>query len=214
MGKKIILIGGGGHCKSVLDSLLNSLEYSDVGIIDKKENIGKKIMGVSIIGSDDDLLDIYNRGYQYAFITLGSIGNPALRIKLYNNVKALGFTIPSIIDSTACVSKYSQIESGVFIGKQAVVNAGAAINICSIINTSSIVEHDCVIGEFAHIAPGTVLGGEVMVGNYSHIGSNATVKQQVKIGHNSIIGIGSVVVKDIGDAVMAFGNPCREVRRL
>ncbi|AEV70610.1 acetyltransferase [Acetivibrio clariflavus] len=214
MDKKILLIGGGGHCKSVLDSLLNSNEYCDIGIIDRKENVGKQIMGVTIIGSDDDLLDIYSKGYQYAFITLGSVGNPALRIKLYNNIKIIGFKIPNIIDSTACVSKYAHIESGVFIGKHAIVNAGAVVNNCSIVNTGAIVEHDCIIGEFVHIAPGAVLSGGVKVGNHSHIGSNATVKQQVQIGASSIIGMGSVVVKDVGEAVMAFGNPCREVKKL
>lgn len=214
MCKKILLIGGGGHCKSVIDSLGNLHEYAEIGIIDKKENIGNKVLGIPVIGCDEDLLNLYERGYQFAFITIGSVGDTALRIKLHDAVSKIGFTLPAIIDPTACVSKHARIESGVFVGKQAIVNAGAVINKCSIVNSGAIIEHDCIVGEFVHIAPGAVLCGEVKVGNFSHVGSNATVKQQVKIGESSVIGLGSVVVKDIGDAVMAFGNPCREVKKL
>jgi len=213
MNKKILLVGGGGHCKSVLDSLIPLNEYMEIGIVDKKEHIGKTIMGIPVVGYDEDLLNLYNKGYHYAFITVGSTDNPAVRVKLYNILNEIGFEMPKIIDSTSSVSKHVHIEDGVYIGKQAIVNVGAVIKKCSIINTGSIVEHDCHIGEFVHVAPGAVLNGEVKVGNYSHIGSNATVRQQVQIGSNTIIGMGSVVTKDFVNGVTAFGNPCREMKK-
>lgn len=214
MNKKILLVGGGGHCKSVLDSLLGLDEYAEIGIIDKKGNIGDMIMGIPIIGCDNDLPRLYNEGYNYAFVTIGSIGNPSLRIKLFNYLCEIGFVIPNIIDSSSKVSNYVHIEKGVFIGKKAIVNADVVINKGSIVNSGSIVEHDCQIGEFVHIAPGVVLGGEVTIGNNSHIGLNVTVKQQVHIGFNTIIGMGSVVTKNINDNIMAYGCPCREVNKL
>jgi sugar O-acyltransferase (sialic acid O-acetyltransferase NeuD family) len=214
MNKKILLIGGGGHCKSVLDSLLELNEYAEIGIVDKKENLGKSVMGVPVVGCDDDLSDLFRDGYGYAFVTLGSIGNPTLRIKLFNLLSEIGYEIPVIIDDSAKVSKHAKIEQGVFIGKQSIVNAGALILKGSIINSGSIVEHDCQIGAFSHIAPGAVLGGEVVVGEHSHVGSNATVKQQIHIGSNSIIGMGSVVLQNIDSDTMAYGNPCREVKKL
>jgi len=73
----------------------------------------------------------------------------------------MGFIIPNIVDASAKVSKHSQIDKGVFIGKHVVVNAGAVIGQGAIINSGAIVEHDCEIGEFVHIAPGTVLCGGV-----------------------------------------------------
>jgi len=214
MKSKILLIGGGGHCKSVLDSLLELNEFSEIGIIDKSKNIGKVIMGVPIVGEDDDLISLFDEGYNYAFVTIGSIGNPTLRIKFFHRLIEIGYKIPVIIDNSARVSKNAIIEQGVFIGKQTVVNAGAMIQRGAIINSGSIVEHDCQIGAFAHVAPGAVLGGEVVVGEHSHIGSNATIKQQIHIGSNSIIGMGSVVVKNITSSVIAYGNPCREVKKL
>lgn len=214
MNKRILLIGGGGHCKSVLDSLFELNEYTVIGIVDKKEKIGKVVMGVPVVGCDDDLQALFEEGYEYAFVTVGSVGNPTPRIKLFNLLSEIGYKIPIIVDDSATVSKYAIIEQGVFIGKLTVVNAGAIIQKGSIINSGAVVEHDCQIGAFSHIAPGVVLGGEVVVGENSHVGSNATVKQLIQIGSNSIIGMGSVVLHNIDRHTMAYGNPCKEVKKL
>lgn len=212
MDKKLLLIGGGGHCKSVIDSLLQTNEYDELGIIDKKENIGRRILDVPIIGCDGDLNLLQKQGFQYAFVTLGSVGDPFLRIKLFNLIELNGFAIPNIIDPSALISRFVKLETGIFIGKNVTVNTCASIGKGSIINTSSIIEHDCEIGEFSHLASGAVLCGGVKIGENSHIGASSTVKQQVKIGANSIIGMGSVVLKDIGDNRIAYGNPCKEIK--
>ena len=214
MNKKLLLIGGGGHCKSVLDSLLEKNEYAEIGIVDKKEMVGNSIMGIPVIGCDADLPTLFHTGYQYAFVTVGSSGDPTIRIALFSVLSEIGYEIPIIMDSSSKISNHAKIEQGVFIGKQSIVNAGTVIHQGAIINSGSIVEHDCRIGAFVHIAPGAVLGGEVIVGENSHVGSNAAIKQQVSIGFNTIIGMGSVVLHNIHDNVMAYGNPCREVKRL
>lgn len=214
MNKKILLIGGGGHCKSVLDTILKLNKYKKIGIVDKKENIGKNIMGTPIVGCDDDLPSLIREGYKYAFITIGSIGNPFLRIKLFDLLIKIGYEIPIIIDPSATVSQFSEIEEGVFIGKNSIVNAETFIEKAAIINSGSIIEHECKIGKFSHIAPGAVLGGSVTINQNAHIGSNSVIKQGLIIGENSIIGMGSVVLKNINSNSMAYGNPCREVKKL
>ena len=214
MNKKLLLLGGGGHCKSVIDSLAKTECYTEIGIIDKKQNIGKNILGFPIIGCDDDLLNLYQNGYYSAFITVGSVGNPVIRVKLFKMLKNIGFEIPNIIDPNAIVSEHVTLEEGIYVGKNAVINAGNFIEKCAIINTGSIVEHDCFIGQFSHISPGSVLCGEVQIGEYTHVGARSVVKQQVKIGANTLIGMGSVVLKNIPENVMAYGNPCKEVATL
>ncbi|KJS88812.1 MAG: serine acetyltransferase [Peptococcaceae bacterium BICA1-8] len=213
MDKKILLVGGGGHCKSVLDSLLELNEFSEIGIIDKKENKGKRVLGIPIIGCDDDLLKLFSEGFEYAFVTVGSIGSPNLRMKLFNQLNEIGFEIPNIVDLSARVSHHVKIEKGIFVGKNVVINAGATINEGAIINTGTIIEHDCIIGEFAHIAPGAVISGEVQIGKNTHVGANSVIKQQLKIGSDSIIGMGSIVTKDVEDHIVAYGNPCKGVRK-
>ncbi|MBC3888241.1 serine acetyltransferase [Acetobacterium paludosum] len=210
--EKLLLIGGGGHCKSVLDSLLQSNQYSEIGIIDKKKNIGKLILDKYIIGCDDDLIKFHQQGYKYAFVTLGSVGDPSSRVNLFTMLEEICFEIPNIIDISSTVSNYINMETGIYIGKNAVVNAGTSIGKGAIINTSSTIEHDCEIAKFSHIAPGAVICGGVKIGENSHIGANSVVQQEVKIGANTIIGMGSVVLKNVDNYVLAYGNPCKEVR--
>jgi len=95
-----------------------------------------------------------------------------------------------------------------------VINAGSEIGICAIINSCAVVEHDCSVGAFSHISPGTILCGGVSIGSGAHVGAGAVVRQQLSIGHNSIIGMGSVVTRDIPENVIAFGNPCKIEKKL
>lgn len=204
----LILVGGGGHCNSVIDSIRALCQYNIVGIIDFEST--SEVNGVKIIGNDDQLKKIFDSGVNHAFITVGSIGNTSIRQRLGRELKAIGYILPVIIDPTAIVSKTSVIGEGTFIGKGTIVNAGSNISRNCIINTGSIIEHDCLIGDYVHIASGTVLSGSVTIGNDTHVGTNSTVIQNVNICNDVIIGAGSVVVKDILKPVVAYGNPCKE----
>ena len=208
--KKILLIGGGGHCHSVLDSILLSGIYDKIGIID---NIDSSVLDIPVVGTDDDIPRLKEAGWTDAFVTVGSIENTNLRHKLYDMVRRIGMNIPTIIDPSAIIARGTVISEGVFIGKRAVVNTGCRIGKCAIINTGAIVEHDCRVGDFSHISSGATICGQVNVGNDSHVGAGSVVRQQIIIGNCSLIGAGSVVVKDIPDAVKAYGNPCKVVMR-
>ena len=206
--KKLLLIGGGGHCRSVADSVLSNHIYDSVGIVDFADTTA---FGIPIVGTDDDLPGLFADGWTDAFVTVGSVGNTAVRRRLYNLIKNIGFSIPIIIDPTAVITKDVRINEGSYIGKRAVVNTGSSLGCCSIINSGAIVEHDCKVGAFSHISPGTILCGQVTVSEDSHIGAGTTVRQMITIGKHVLVGIGSVVVKDIPDYVTAYGNPCRVV---
>lgn len=208
--KSVLLIGGGGHCHSVIDSLLSGKEYDRIAIVDPDP--AHSAGDISVIGTDDDLPQLFANGWTYAFVTVGSVGNTTIRRKIFNNLVNIGFSIPSIIDPTAAVALDAKIGSGVFVGKNAVINAGTRIEDMAIINSGAIVDHDCYVKSFAHISPGAVLCGQVEVGEDSHVGAGSVVKQQVHIGNSALIGAGSVVVKDIPDGVVAYGNPCKVVK--
>lgn len=208
MKRKLLLIGGGGHCRSVLDSVLALSMYNEIGIVDYDKT---PVADIPVVGQDEDLPILKVNGWTDAFITVGSVGNTALRKRLYKLVTETGFALPAIIDPTALVAKDVSIGKGCYIGKGAIINAGTCIDEAAIINTGAVIEHDCVIGEFAHISPGAVLCGQVFVGDNSHIGAGTIVRQQIKIGEDVLVGIGSVVVNDIPNHVKAYGNPCRVV---
>jgi len=209
MNNKLLLVGAGGHCRSVIDSI-NQKQYSDIVIIDLPENVGKEVFSIPIVGTDADIEKLFKNGYQQAVITVGSIGNPGKRIHLYQILKEIGFQFPVIIDSSAIISKKNVvIDEGVFIGKGVIINTGIHVGCFSIINTGAIIDHDCIIGQFVHIAPGVKLSGEVSIQDNVHIGIGTSVIQSATIGENTVIGAGSVIVSDIDKNVVAFGVPCK-----
>ncbi|MBT1247038.1 MULTISPECIES: acetyltransferase [unclassified Thermosipho (in: thermotogales)] len=209
MSRKIILVGGGGHCKVVLSIILENNDYEIIGISDVESELGKKINGIEIKYTDDQLVQLFNEGVKNALVTVGSVGNSALRIKLFNKIKEIGFNIPIIISKKAIIAKNVLIGEGTVIMPGVIINPGVKIGKNCIINSGAIVEHDCIINNNVHVAPGVTLSGGVKIGENSHIGAGSTVIQNIKIGKNTIIGAGAVVVKDIPDNVKAFGVPAR-----
>ena len=212
--KKVILLGGGGHAKCVIDAMTLSGKFNLAGIVDVKAKAGRDILGVPVIGSDPDLPRIFRRGIKFCFICMGSVGDPASRIRLWKAAVSAGFAFPNVIHHSAMVSRHSSIGNGVYIGPGAIVNADAVVGDNCIINSGAIVEHDCRIGDFVHIAPGAVLSAGVEVGHRAHIGTGCAVIQYVNIGDDAMIGAGSVVVKGIPARSVCFGNPAKKTRRL
>ncbi len=193
----ILLIGFGGHCKSIIDSIENRGIYNIYGIIDIKEKIGQGYKGYKVLGTDDNLQEFYNKGIKNVFICIGYIGNSNVRNKLYKIVKNIGFKLPNIIDKTAIIANNVDLGEGIFIGKRAVLNSNVKICNMSIINTGAIVEHESYIGEFSHISIGSILCGNVKVEENVFIGANSTIIQGINVGENTIIGAGSIVLKNI-----------------
>ncbi len=210
--EQIVLLGGGGHCKSVLDSIISGGKYEIFGIVDSNKSKDDNMFGVSFLGGDEILPELISKGIDKLFITVGSVGDTTIRRKLYEKCKSIGFSFPTIIDRSACVSEFACVEEGVFIGKNAIINATSTIRKMAIINSGAIIEHDCEIGEFVHISPAVTLCGNVKIGDDSHIGANATVIQGISIPPKTVVGAGGVVVKNITAAGVYVGNPVAFLR--
>ena len=205
MSGKIVLIGGGGHCKSVLDSLLSLNRYGEIVITDHDIPAGTEIFGCKVVGNDDMLPQLFKDGFTDAFITVGSIKSTALRRRLYRLAVGIGFDMVNIIDGSAAVSNHCKLGRGIFFGKNAVINADAHVGDCAIINTGAIIEHECGVGDFAHISVGARLCGNVCVGDDTFVGAGSTVIQGVHIGSKAIIGAGSTVIKDVEESSVVYG---------
>lgn len=189
MKEKILLIGGGGHCHSVIDVIELEDKYEILGIIDVKENIGKKVLGYEIIGMDDDLETIF-KSCKNAVITIGHLKSNTLRVKLLATLKSIGFSMPTIISPLAYVSKHAFVDEATVVMHHALINANAKVGKNCIINTKALIEHDTTIEDNCHISTASVLNGGVAVKENTFFGSNATSKQYVKI--DGFIKAGSV----------------------
>ena len=179
MKETIVLIGGGGHCHSVIDVIEQEDKYE-------------------IIGCDDDLETIF-LSCKNAIITVGQIKTNDLRVKLFDKSKNIGFNLPVIISSLAYVSKHSFIEEGTVIMHHALVNANVKIGKNCIINSKALIEHDCIIGNNCHISTASVLNGGVVVKDNTFFGSNAMAKENIEIGSNVIIGGGMKILSNIAN---------------
>jgi len=210
--KKLILIGGGGHCKVVISQLRKMNNFEIVGIIDKDKPIGTKILDIEIIGRDEDLVNFYERGIQYALITIGSTKDNLKRQILFNMAKSFGFKFPIIISPEAIVDKNVDIDEGTVIMPGSVINVGSIIGKNCIINSGSIIEHDCKIGDHCHIAPGVHISGGVEIDDLSFVGIGSIIIQGIKIGKNVTIGAGSVVIRDIPENTIVVGNPAKVIK--
>ncbi len=180
--KEIILIGGGGHCKSVIDVIESEDKFKIVGIIDIKEKVGTKIFNYEIIGTDYDLTKIAKK-IKFTLITIGYINQANLqkRKAIFYRLKKLGFILPVIISPFSYVSKYATINEGSVIMHQALVNSNAKVGRNCIINTKALIEHDAIIRDHCHISTGAIINGGVIVKEGTFVGSNATSKQNIEI---------------------------------
>ena len=202
---KLVLIGGGGHCKSVLDVALRMNEFEEIVITDPDIAPGSLILGCSVVGDDRCLDQLRHDGVDYAFITVGSVQINPLREKLAKKATSYGFKFPIIQDPSAIVAGSAVIGDGTFIGKNVVINAEANVGKHCIINTGAIIEHECGVGDFSHISVGTILCGEVSVGDNCMIGTGSTVIQCINIGNSVVIGANSTVLTDVGDNMKCYG---------
>lgn len=207
--KEIILLGGGGHCVSAIEVIESTEMYKIIGVLDVKEKIGNKILGYEIIGTDNNLNEY--KSVKNFCITVGQIKSSQIRQKLYNAVIEIDGVLPTIIASSAYISKYTKIGKGNLIMHQTFVNAGVQIGDNNIINTQSIIEHESIIGNHNHISTGAIINADCKIGNKCFIGSNSVINRDLEITDDVIIGSGSVVTKKIEEKGIYFGNPCKFV---
>lgn len=188
--EEILLVGGGGHCKAVIDVIEQQNIYKIAGIIDKKELLGTKLFNYEFIGCDDDLDKLFFK-YKNAVVTVGQIRSNEIRVKLFNRLKGIGYNLPTIISPLAYLSQHATIDEGSVVMHHALVNASAAVGKNCIINTKALIEHDVVIEDYCHISTGAVINGGTVVKSNTFFGSNATSKEYIEV--DGFIKAGSVV---------------------
>lgn len=214
MKKKLILIGGGGHAKVVIDAVDQS-KYEIVGILEKDNcHLHEKINGIEIIGIDSQSKDFLSLGIKYAFIAIGHIGNSKIRNMIFSQMQDKGFEFINIVHCNAVLSDSVRMGKGNLIMAGSILNTEVYIGNNNIINTGVILEHEVVVKNGVHIAPGVVIAGRSKINDNVFIGAGSTVIQGISIGKNSIVGAGSVVIHDIPDNVIAVGNPARIIKQL
>jgi sugar O-acyltransferase (sialic acid O-acetyltransferase NeuD family) len=195
----IVIFGGGGHGKSLIDLLRSLGSYRIHGILDDRLPAGGAIMGVPILGGSDALPELRARGVRLAANAVGGIGNIAVRVKVFRKLEGAGFVCPTLIHPAAFVEPSAVLSPGVQVFPHAYIGSEARVGFGTIVNTGAIISHDCVIGEYVNISPGAILAGAVQVGSGSLVGMGVTINLEVSVGSGARIGNGATVKTGVPD---------------
>ena len=199
---KVILYGGSGHAKVILDCI-EAGGGVVLGVFDDNPNL-KDLLGVPVLGP-------YYSGSLPEEPLIVAVGNNRIRHRIAATVRH-GFG--TAIHPSALFSRYAAVGTGSVVLHYAVIQAGATVGKHCIINTAATVDHDCWLGDFVHISPNAALSGNVEVGEGTHIGTGASVTPGVRIGKWCVVGAGAVVVRDVPDYSVAVGVPARVIKTI
>ena len=193
---ELLLIGAGGHAKSLIDVIEQEDKFKIIGLVGSPTEVGTYVLGYEVLGTDDALSELLNMT-QYALVAVGQVGTNDLRSDLFFKIANIGFISPVVISPLAYVSPHAVVGKGTVVMHRATINAGATIGDNCIINSHALIEHDVVVEDHCHIATSAIINGGSTVGKSSFVGSGTTIRESITIGQSCSIGMGISVRHDL-----------------
>ena len=191
--KPVLLIGSGGHARSLIDLIETTGQWRIHGLVGFAEQTGDNVLGYKVIGCDEDLIKL-REVCSAAVLALGQLPNPEPRQRLAAYLEKLDFQLPVLISPKAIVSRHAQIDAGTTIGHGVIVNAAVKVGKYCTLNSSSLLEHDVYVGDHCHISTGALVNGDVHIGAGSFIGSGSLIREGLKLPPQSVISAGKRVM--------------------
>lgn len=206
--RPVILLGGGGHARVLIDAL-RLLSVQVLGVTDPRPDVlMMRVLGVPVLGPDQAILE-HDPSEVLLVNGLGSVSDTSARKRLFTSFLSRGYAFAGLVHPRATMATTVLVSEGVQVMAGAVIQAGATLGDNVIINTRASVDHECQIGSHVHVAPGATLSGGVHVGEGAHIGTGAVLIEGIRIGARAIVGAGTVVLRDVPPDVTVVGNPAR-----
>ncbi|WP_373018323.1 acetyltransferase [Thiomicrorhabdus sp.] len=208
----LLLIGGGGHCASIIDVIESTEQYEIVGIVEAPGVEKSDFLGYPVVGTDDDLEALIKQTPD-CVITVGQLQQAELRVKLYEKVLGFGGRLPVIVSPLARVARQVQIGFGTVIMHYALVNNLAEVSENCIVNSYAAIEHGSKIGAHSHISTRATVNGDCKVGERCLIGSCATLLQGISVASETVIGASALVNKDVTQKGTYLGVPAQKMSK-
>jgi acetyltransferase EpsM len=203
---KVVIYGGGGLSKMIIETVRVLGAYQILGVIDDNMEIGTDVIGSPVIGGANILPKLRKEGMRLVVNSVGGIGNYKVRLEVFKKLAEDGFVCPAIVHPTAHIDPSARLEAGVLVLAQSYVSGNAVVGMGSLINNSVVVSHDCVLGVCTNLSPGAKIAGDVIIDDFAQLGMNSTVNIGVKVGKECRIGNGATIKKDVPDGTRVFAG--------
>lgn len=204
--KSVFIFGYSGHAYVVIESLLDA-GYEITGYFDLK-SAEKNPYNLAYFGFEKEVDVKKIVKDSLVFPTIGDIQIRKKMILFFEKLELNQFTL---IDPSANQSKTATLGKSTYVGKNVIINSLSKIGSGVILNTACIVEHECIVGDYSHLAPSTVLCGNVSIGKEVFLGANSVIRQGMRIKDSLTVGAGSVIIKNLEIEGTWIGNPVRKL---
>lgn len=198
----LLIVGTGGHAKSVLDCALCTGRYDQIAFMARSGSA--PIMDFPFFAEETTPLSLIRSQFNEVIV---AIGNNEIRMQKILVYSTKDIRLATLIHPAASVSRFAAIGDGSVVLAGAVIGAGAAIGRGCIINSGAVVEHECVLADGVHISPNAALGGQVSIGERAWVCIGSSVINNLSIGQNTIVAAGAAVISDLPANVLAAGVP-------
>lgn len=202
----LILFGGGGHCKSLIDLVRALGRYTIAGVVDDRLPAGGTVLGVPVLGGRELLPELRAQGVDLAVNAVGGIGNAAGRQAVFDLLAGAGFHFPTVVHPSAVIEPSVTLEDGVQVLALSYISSDSRIGFGSLINAGVIISHDCTLGRVVNLSPGVMLAGGVRIHDHAQIGMGATINLNITIGRAARVGNGATVKADVPEAGRVYAG--------
>jgi acetyltransferase EpsM len=202
----LVIYGGGGHAKSLIDLVRSCGLYRLVGVVDDRLPVGERVLGAAVLGGAEILPRLSAGGVRLAVNAVGGIGNPSARARVFETLLEAGFACPALVHPTAWVEPSAVLESGVQVLAQSYVSSDSRVGFGTVINAGVVVSHDCRLGRVVNLSPGAMLAGGVTLEDYVQVGMSATINLNLRVGRGARVGNGATVKADVPEGAVVHAG--------
>jgi sugar O-acyltransferase (sialic acid O-acetyltransferase NeuD family) len=184
--KRLLIIGAGGHGRSVAEAAQRSRSYEVTAFLDDAANRPQSVCGIPVWGSTAEL-----ESHRCKIDTvIVALGNNELREVLHARVKAAGLPLATVIHPAAIVSSHAVIEPGCTVMAGAVIGSMAHVAEGAIVNCGAVVDHDCRVEAFAHLGVNAAMSGSSVLGRGAWMKAGSSLGYGVHLPARAVMGPG------------------------
>ena len=191
--KGLLIVGAGGHGRSVAEAVLAAGSYKVVGFVDDAASALQHVWALPVFGATADLTSYR----EYADVAIVAMGNNRLREELHGRLTVAGFELATVVHPKAVVSPRAVIGAGCAIMAGAIVGTEAQLGAGVIVNCGAVVDHDCRVDDFGHLGVNAAMAGRSVLGRGAWMQAGSVLGYGAVVDAWRVLGPGDAVNKSI-----------------